>query len=105
MLTLFVSSVVAQPSLDLGYVKFSIQPMNGSKSGFPNGDYVSSMDNGGALNVGENAEGEYTEVTFGGEFEKGGKQVGILCYIRLDPPGTGTYILKKIMKKITSFPL
>lgn len=93
--SLFFSSINAQPSLDLGNVKLSIQPLNGAKSSFAPGDYFFSIDNGSAPSMQEVEDGDYTDFGFGGDFKRSGKTAGILCSIRIVHPGTGTFDLKK----------
>jgi hypothetical protein len=99
----FFYNIQAQSLLDMGKVVFSIRSVNGSKSSFAPANYVSSMDNGSLPNMGEEPDHQYTEITFGGETEKDGKTVGLTCYIRIDPPGTGTFLLKKNNEKDNEF--
>lgn len=92
---LFFSSANAQPSLDMGKVVLSIHPVNSTNPAVTPGDYVFSMDNGSPIGFTEVSDGNYTDITFTGTFERNKQTTDLTCTIRITPSGNGTFIFRK----------
>lgn len=92
---LFSSSVNAQPSVDMGKVVLTVHPVSSSSPAVQPGDYVFSFDNGSALGLSQVADGNYTDITFTGDFERDKKTINLTCSIRISPSGAGTFLLEK----------
>lgn len=92
---LFGCFVAAQPSFDMGKVQLTIHPVKPSADAFAGGDYVFSMDNGSPLGLTEvpDATGNYTDITFSGDFNKTGTTINLVCALRIRPSGEGKFIL------------
>jgi hypothetical protein len=89
-----LTPVTAQSPLDLGQVKLSIQPVNAaSHTVFAGGDYVFSADTGAPVTFTNNS-GEYTDMSFAGDFQAAGKPINLTCSIRMTPSGAGTFIVR-----------
>lgn len=88
------SSANAQPSLDMGKVVLSIHPVNSNNPAVTPGDYVFSMDNGSPIGFSEVTDGNYTDITFTGTFERNKQTTNLTCTIRITPSGTGTFIFR-----------
>lgn len=85
----------AQPSLDMGKVVLSIQPVNFPDPGAIEGNYVFTMDNGSPIGFEKVSDGDYTDITFTGSFEKNNKTTDITGTIRIAPSGEGTFIFPR----------
>lgn len=93
--SLLVSSVKAQPSFDMGKVVLSMHPVNSNNPAVTPGDYVFSMDNGSPIGFSEVTDGNYTDITFTGTFERNKQTTNLTCTIRITPSGAGTFIFRK----------
>jgi hypothetical protein len=93
-LALFFTPARAQSPLDLGQVKLSIQPVNAaSHNVFAGGDYVFSADTGAPATF-TNNNGEYTDISFAGDFSAAGKPINLACSIRMTPSVAGNFIVR-----------
>jgi len=93
--SLLVSPANAQPSADMGKVVLSIHPVNSTNPAVTPGDYVFSMDNGSPIGLTEVSDGNYTDITFTGTFERNKQTTNLTCSIRVTPSGDGTFIFRK----------